>query len=62
MNLTYLYVYKPVLSKVSLDWEYDANWAAFTTIALPIVGIVPLHNAKKPSSLAIRINALNAFL
>lgn len=60
--IIHTYFYIPVSNKACFAWEYDANCAAFTTIARPIVGMAPRHNVKRPSSLIIRNNASNTFL
>ena len=52
----------PVCRITCLACEYDASCAAFTTIARPIVGRAPRQSVNKPSSLAIRKIASNAFL
>lgn len=52
----------PVDISPCLACEYEANCAAFTTIARTIVGPQPLHRVNNPSSLTIRDRALNTLV
>lgn len=42
--------------------SYDDNIAKFNAIALIIVGVAPLHNAKNPSYLVILENAFTTLV